>query len=78
MKTICVTVNEYNWTDDPTAAHTCHNQNSIATKRWFGDLLQLTESQCLIYDIRGAGASWLDPTSYHNVHNSVSVYVSSY
>ena len=37
--------------------------------------LQPSEMECLVYDVRGAGSSWKDPGSYHNVPFWKSVYV---
>ena len=37
--------------------------------------LQPSEKECLVYDKRGAGASWHDPGSYHKEPDSKSVYL---
>jgi len=42
----------------------------------YRDYVQNSESACLVYDVRGAGASWGDAKSYHKMPDSKPVYLS--
>jgi len=42
----------------------------------YRDYVQNSESACLVYDVRGAGASWGDAESYHKMPDSKPVYLS--
>ena len=45
------------------------------TARHGGSNTQLSETECLVFDRRGAGASWQDQHSYHKMPDATSVYM---